>query len=93
MQANQAATIRRNSSLYIPPEPLVVGDLVNLFSRLSVKDKSQKVTCSWVGPFKVARIVNANIVEIVTLDALKLFPVNVNSLQRLERSRIGSPPS
>ena len=30
----------------------------------------------------MARIVNANIVEIVTLDALKLFPVNVNGLQR-----------
>ena len=55
---------------------------MNQFSRMSVKDKSQKVTCSWVGPFKVARIVVANIVEIVTLDALKLFPVNVNGLQR-----------
>jgi hypothetical protein len=82
VQANQAATIKRNSSLYTPPEPFAVGDLVNLFSRLSVKDKSQKVTNSWVGPFKVARIVNANIVEIVTLDALKLFPVNINGLQR-----------
>ena len=78
VQENQAATIKRNSSLYTPPEPFAVGDLVNLFSRLSVKDNSQKVTCSWVGPFKVARIVNANIVDIVTLDALKLFPVNVN---------------
>ncbi len=30
----------------------------------------------------MARIVNEKIVEIVNLDALKLFPVNVNSLQR-----------
>ena len=41
---------------------------MNLFSRLPVKDKSVKVTCKWVGPYRVVRIVNPNIVEIVTLD-------------------------
>ena len=80
-QENQAVTIKRNASLYTPMNPFVVGDLVNLFSRLPVEDKSAKVTCSWVGPFRVTRVVNPNIVEIVTLDLLKLMTVNVNGLQ------------
>ena len=54
---------------------------MNLFSRLPVKDKSVKVTCKWVGPYRVVRIVNPNIVEIVTLNLAKLFAVNVNGLQ------------
>jgi len=33
------------------------------------------------GPYRVVRIVNPNIVEIVTLDLAKLFVVNVNGLQ------------
>jgi len=49
VQENQAATIKRNASLYTLA-PFVVGDLVNLFSQLPVKDKSVKVTCKWVGP-------------------------------------------
>jgi len=81
VQENQAATIKRNASLYTPRPPFVVGDLVNLFSKLPVKDKSVKVTCNWVGPYRVIRIVNPNIVEIVTLDLAKLFAVNVNGLQ------------
>jgi hypothetical protein len=81
VQENQAATIKRNASLYTPSPPFVVGDLVNLFSKLPVKNKSAKVTCDWVGPYRVIRIVNPNIVEIVTLDLAKLFAVNVNGLQ------------
>ena len=81
VQENQAVTIKRNASLYAPMTPFVVGDLVNLFSRFPIKDKSAKVTCSWVGHFRVTRVVNPNIVEIVTLDLLKLMTVNVNDLQ------------
>jgi len=67
--------------VYTPMTLFVVGYLVNLFSRLPVKDKSAKVTCCWVGPLWVNRVVNPNIVEIVTLDLLKLMTVNVNGLQ------------
>jgi len=81
VQENQAATIKRNASLYTPRPPFVVGDLVNRFSTLPVKDNSVKVTCKWVGPYRVIRILNPNIVEIVTLDLAKLFAVNVNGLQ------------
>jgi len=53
VQENQAVTIKRNASLYTPMTPFVVGDLVNMFSKLPVKDKSAKVTNSWVGPFRI----------------------------------------
>jgi len=91
VQQNQAIRIQRNASLYTPKTPFEVGDLVNMFTILPVKNKSKKATSQWVGPYRVSKLINPNTVEITSLNLLKRFAVNITVLQVYRGNDRGRP--
>ena len=83
MRQNTEASFARNAKLYSgTTHRYNIGDQVWLFAKRNVKDKPQKLTGAWMGPFRITRIPAEVLVEITPAEtAGRTFTAHVCRVQ------------
>ena len=97
MRRNTEASFARNAKLYSgTTHGYKVGDQVWLFSKRKVKDKPQKLTDAWMGPFRITRIPAEVLLEITPAEtAGRTFTAHVcrvRPFSGVERDQKYRPP-